>query len=207
MSPPPTPSGTPAPSGGRGSRPAQTWGLLAWFIGIGVAAAVLGTMDNAPGQDIPTARWTAEAALVGVGAGLLFGVFFRQRPWRQEGGVIELVGACVYSLVYEVAVLRGYGGGDSGGEGLLFGVIAVICLVPLVGAAAFAHALRAPPRADEQPPATAPPPDQPPFWPPPPGWKPQKSAAEQCLPRSHDDDGRGWDRTSDPSRVKRVLSR
>jgi hypothetical protein len=38
-------------------------------------------------------------------------------------------------------------------------------------------------------------------------WTEDTAGAEAPLNRAEEDDGRGWDRTSDPSRVKRVLSR
>lgn len=182
----------------------RDWALLPWFIGISVAAFILGTVNSSPGHEIPTATWAAEAALVGVGAGVLLGLFTRHRPWQGYGGVLVLGGAAVYSLAYAVAAARGYGGGDSGdaGWGLVFVVIGITCLAPMEASAAAAHALRTaalglapkhdrpqPPRiqADSTPISSTseqPPPDQPPFWPPPPDWKPTSTEPDEHKQRT-----------------------
>jgi len=112
------------------------------LLAIAEVAAAFGTFNSAPHHEIPAGTWAAEAALSGLGFGLLLGAFMPEPPWRGEARVLAPAGSAVYALSYEIAAVVGYGGGDSGGAGLVFLVIMITCIAPMMIASGVAYRLR-----------------------------------------------------------------
>jgi hypothetical protein len=119
--------------------PRAPWALGAWLLAIAGVAAACGAINSAQHhQLIPTGTWAAEAALSGVGFGILLGLFMPERPWRGEALVIPSGGSAVYALGYLIAlyiVYRGNHAPDNSDHnyGLVFVVFMITCLVPMIG--------------------------------------------------------------------------
>jgi hypothetical protein len=122
------------------------WAFAAWLLAIAGTAAALGTIDSAPGQDIPAHTFTVDAALAGLGFGLLFGLSLPRGLWQGRRWLAALaVGSGIYALSYFIAAAVGYGDGDnsdSGGMGLVFVYLAVVCFGPMLAAAALGALIR-----------------------------------------------------------------
>jgi hypothetical protein len=140
--------------------PWAPWALGAWLLAIAGVAAACGAMNVAQHHHfVPTGTWAAEAALSGLGFGILLGLFMPERPWRGEALAIPSGGSAVYAVSYLIAAYIVYRGGDHPPDnsdhnyGLVFVVFMITCLVPMIVASVIGYGLRNP-----RPPPLAPPP-------------------------------------------------
>ena len=109
------------------------WALVVWALLVVGAGAACGVIVSVPGGQIEGSTWAVLAAASGAALGVVAGLFVLPH-FRERRNLLILGGAGLYALVYVIA-LAITGSGDnsqgSGGAGLVWFVLAVVCLGPM----------------------------------------------------------------------------
>ena len=127
-----------------GERLPPRWAVGVWALFIVGAGAACGAIVSVPGGQIEGNTWAALAAASGAGLGFVAGPFVLPHFPKHQFRPI-LGGAALYGLVYVIA-LAVTGSGDnsqsnSGGAGLVWFIVSLICVVPMFVTALVGSAL------------------------------------------------------------------